>query len=149
MADSDLIKLYSGRLLELAANIPLTGRLPAPQGSARKRSALCGSSISVDVVLRDGRLSEFAQDVRACALGQASAAILGAVVLGRSPAEIATARQQLAAMLEGDAAPEPPFEHYQLLSAAREYRNRHGSIMLALEATCAAIECAMAAQARD
>jgi NifU-like protein involved in Fe-S cluster formation len=110
MADSDLIKLYSGRLLELAANIPLTGRLAAPQGSARRRSPLCGSSINVDVVLKDGRISEFAQDVRACALGQASAALLGAVVLGRSPAEITTARQQLAAMLNGAAAPEPPFE---------------------------------------
>ncbi len=88
MSDSDLISLYSGRILELVADIPHTGRLADPQGSARKRSPVCGSTVSVDLNLRDGRVAEFAQDVKACALGQASASVLGRVVLGRSKAEL-------------------------------------------------------------
>ena len=83
MADSDLIKLYSGRILELAASIPHQGRLSAPMGSAKKRSPLCGSTVTVDVVVKDGRITEFAQDVKACALGQASASVLGRVLVGK------------------------------------------------------------------
>lgn len=144
MADSDLISLYSGKLLELAADIPLTGRLSAPDGTARKRSPICGSTVTVDVVLRDGRVAEFAQDVRACALGQASAAILGRVVIGRSPAELEQAQAELAAMLEGAEAPKPPFDQYEYLSPARDYRNRHASILLALDATLEALRAAQA-----
>ncbi len=143
MADSDLIQLYSGRILALAAAIPLTGRLPAPQGTARRRSPLCGSTLTADVVLQDGRIAAFAQDVRACALGQASAAILGAVVLGRSPAELVVARGELAAMLAGGPPPAAPFDGYAVLAAARDYRNRHASILLALDAAIEA--CTMAA----
>ncbi|TAG30640.1 MAG: iron-sulfur cluster assembly scaffold protein, partial [Rhodobacterales bacterium] len=80
MSDSDLLSLYSGRILALAADIPHHGRLPAPQASAKKRSPLCGSTVTVDVVTQDGRVVEFAQDVKACALGQAAASVLGAVV---------------------------------------------------------------------
>jgi NifU-like protein involved in Fe-S cluster formation len=139
MADSDLVKLYSGRILELAANIPHQGRLAAPTGSARKRSPLCGSTVTVDVVVTEGRIAEFAQDVKACALGQASAAILGRVVIGRSLTEIATARDALRAMLK-DAGPVPPapFEGYEVLLPARDYKNRHASILLALDALCEA-----------
>lgn len=135
MSDSDLIKLYSGRILELAAAIPHQGRLAAPQGSARKRSPICGSTVTADVVLRDGRIAEFAQDVKACALGQASAAILGTVALGRNRAEVMAARDSLAAMLK-DGAPPPaaPFDGYEVLIPARDYRNRHASILLALDA---------------
>ena len=140
MADSDLISLYSGRLLALAADIPLTGRLDAPQGTARRRSPLCGSTVTVDVVMRDGKVAEFAQDVRACALGQASASILGRVVIGRTAAEIAEAKAALADMLAGGAPPAAPFEQYEFLTPARDYRNRHPSIMLALEATLEAVE---------
>ncbi|MFT4149705.1 MAG: iron-sulfur cluster assembly scaffold protein [Paracoccaceae bacterium] len=139
MADSDLITLYSGRLLELAADIPLTGRLPAPQGTARRRSALCGSTVTADVTLQDGRIAAFAQDVRACALGQASASILGRVILGRTQAELAAARAAVAAMLEGGPPPPPPFDGYDALTPARDYRNRHASILLALDAACAAV----------
>ena len=74
MADTDLIKLYSGRILELAADIPLTERLEAPDATVRKRSPLCGSTVTVDVVLKNGQVTEFGQDVKACALGQAAAA---------------------------------------------------------------------------
>jgi NifU-like protein involved in Fe-S cluster formation len=140
MSDSDLVKLYSGRILALAADIPHLGRLPAPMGSARKRSMLCGSTITVDLVMRDGRVAEFAQDVKACALGQASASVLGRVVLGRSKAELESARDALQAMLQGGGpVPTAPFDGYEVLIPARDYKNRHASILLALDATCAAI----------
>ena len=140
MADSDLIKLYSGRILELAASIPHQGRLPAPMGTAKRRSPLCGSTITVDVTVQDGRVTEFAQDVKACALGQASASVLGRVVLGRSRGEVEAARDALRAMLkEGGPVPLAPFEGYEVLLPARDYKNRHASILLALEAVCEAM----------
>jgi NifU-like protein involved in Fe-S cluster formation len=148
MSDADLVKLYSGRILALAADIPLTGQLPAPEGSARRRSPLCGSTVTADLVLRDGRVAEFAQDVKACALGQASAAVLGGVVIGRSRAELEAARDALRAMLkEGGPVPAAPFDGYEVLLPAREYKNRHASILLALEAACEAFEAAEKAQA--
>lgn len=135
MSDADLVKLYSGRILALAADIPHLGRLPDPQGSSRQRSALCGSTVTVDVTLLHGRIDGFAQDVKACALGQASAAILGAVARGRSRAELETARHQLRAMLkEGGPAPAAPFGGYEVLLPARDYKNRHASILLVLDA---------------
>ncbi len=143
MSDTDLVKLYSGQILALAADIPHLGRLPAPQGSARKRSPLCGSTITVDVAVTDGRISAFAQDVKACALGQASASVLGQVVVGRSLAELEAARTALTAMLkDGAAAPVAPFDGYQVLIPARDYKNRHASILLALDATCEAVSLA-------
>ncbi len=140
MAENDLIKLYSGRILELAASIPHQGRLANPMGSAKKRSPLCGSTITADVVVKAGRIVEFAQDVKACALGQASASILGRVVLGRSRAELEAARDALRAMLkDGGPVPAAPFDGYEVLIPAREYKNRHASILLALEAVCEAM----------
>ncbi|MBE0554720.1 MAG: iron-sulfur cluster assembly scaffold protein [Rhodobacteraceae bacterium] len=139
MSDNDLIKLYSGRILQLAASIPHLGRLPAPGATARKRSPICGSTVTVDLVMRDGRVAEFAQDVKACALGQASAAVMGAVVIGRSRAELEAARAALSAMLKDEGpVPPAPFDGYEVLLPARDYRNRHASILLALEAACAA-----------
>ena len=146
MSDSDLVKLYSGRILALAADIPHLGRLAAPTGSARKRSPLCGSTVTVDLVLKDGRVADFAQDVKACALGQASAAILGGVILGRSLAELQAARNMLSAMLKDDGpVPAVPFQGYEVLIPAREYKNRHASILLALDAACEAAAIAEAA----
>jgi NifU-like protein involved in Fe-S cluster formation len=140
MSDSDLVSLYSKRILALAADIPHLGRLPAPQATARRRSPLCGSTVTVDLAVTDGRVSDFAQDVQACALGQASAAILGEVVLGRSRAELERARGELRAMLtEGGPVPAAPFAGYEVLQAAKDYRNRHASILLALDATCEAM----------
>jgi NifU-like protein involved in Fe-S cluster formation len=141
MSDSDLVKLYSGQILALAADIPHLGRLPVAQGSARKRSPLCGSTITADVVLKDGRVVQFAQDVKACALGQAAAAVLGHSILGRTGAELTAARGALAAMLkEGGLPPAAPFEGYRVLLPARDYANRHASILLALDAACDAVE---------
>ena len=148
MADSDLIKLYSGRILELAASIPHQGRLSAPMGSAKKRSPLCGSTVTVDVAVKDGRITEFAQDVKACALGQAAASVLGRVVIGKNRPELEAARDSLRAMLK-DAGPVPaaPFAGYEVLIPAREYKNRHASILLSLEATCEAMVAAESAGA--
>ncbi len=143
MSEADLVKLYSGRILALAADIPHLGRLPAPQGTARKRSPLCGSTLTADVVLRDGRVAGFAQEVKACALGQASAAIAGGAMIGRSLAELRAARDALAAMLkDGGPVPPAPFDGYEVLLPARDYRNRHASILLALEAAVEACEAA-------
>lgn len=146
MSDSDLIKLYSARILGLAADIPHLGRLSDPQGTARKRSPLCGSTVTVDVVIKDGRIAEFAQDVKACALGQASAAVLGEAVVGRTLPELQAARDSLRAMLkDGGPVPAAPFDGYEVLLPARDYKNRHASILLALEAVCEAMEAAQTA----
>ena len=135
MADSDMIKLYSGRILELTADIPHLSRLEAPHATVRKRSPLCGSSVTVDLVVRDGRVAAFGQDVKACALGQASAAIVGHAILQRSRAEVETARNQLRNMLNSDGpVPDAPFDGLEVLQPARDYRNRHASIMLTLDA---------------
>lgn len=144
----DLVKLYSGRILELAADIPHLGHLPAPQGSARRRSPLCGSTVTVEVVLKDGRVAEFAQDVKACALGQAAAAVVGASAIGRSRAEVETARDTLKAMLkEGAPPPTAPFDGFEVLIPARDYKNRHASILLSIEALAEAMAAAETAAA--
>ena len=146
MADEDLIKLYSQRILALAAGIPHAERLAHPQVTARKRSPLCGSTVTVDLCVEDGRISAFGQDVKACALGQAAASILGSNAIGRTREEIAAALDQLHAMLKsGGPVPAPPFEDYEVLLPARDYKNRHASIMLALEATLTAMDEALAA----
>jgi NifU-like protein involved in Fe-S cluster formation len=144
--EDDLIKLYSQRILALAADIPRSERLAAPQVSAKKRSPLCGSTVTVDLVLRDGRIADFGQEVKACALGQAAAAVLGAQVIGCGRDQIATARDQLRAMLKaGGPVPDAPFDGFEVLRPARDYKNRHASILLALEATLAAFDEALAA----
>lgn len=142
---TDLIQLYSKRILALAADIPHDERLASPDGSATKRSPLCGSTVTVDVTLDGDRIADFGQDVKACALGQASAAVLGAVAIGRTRAEIEAARDGLRAMLkEGAEPPSAPFDGLEVLKPARDYKNRHASILLAYEATLDAIDDARA-----
>jgi NifU-like protein involved in Fe-S cluster formation len=127
--------LYSSRILALAANMPRAGRLAAPQASAEKVAKLCGSRIIVDLVLKDGRVSDFAQEVQACALGQASAAILGANIIGATADEIRQARDGLRAMLkEAGSAPEGRFADLGVLAPVRDYPARHASTLLAFEA---------------
>jgi NifU-like protein involved in Fe-S cluster formation len=138
--------LYSKRILRLAADMPHAGRLPAPQASSEKISRLCGSRIVVDLSLTDGRVSDFAQDVKACALGQAAAGVLGAHILGASVEEIEQARDALRAMLKsGGPAPDGRFADLAVLEVVREYPPRHASTMLAFEA---AAEAARAASQR-
>lgn len=139
--DGDLIKLYSKRILALAADIPHLGGIEAPQARVMKRSPLCGSTVTIELTLKDGRIAGFGQDVKACALGQASAAIFGANALGRSREEVETLREQLRAMLKsGGPVPLAPFEAYEVLEPARDYRNRHASILLVLDATLTAFD---------
>ena len=141
MSDSDLMQLYSRRILALASDIPHLGKLSAPTGSAHKRSPQCGSSVTAHVTMRDRRIADFGQEVRACALGQASAGVLGRSALGRSRAEIARARDELQAMLKQDGpAPLAPFQELEALLPAREFPNRHASILLAWEALLGAID---------
>ncbi|WP_146345355.1 iron-sulfur cluster assembly scaffold protein [Phaeobacter marinintestinus] len=139
--DSDLIKLYSARILALAADIPHHVRLNDPDATVKKRSPLCGSTVTVDVKLQDGRISEFGQDVKACALGQASAAVVGGGIIGCTRQQVETARDQLKAMLKKDGPiPDAPFDGLEVLIPAREYKNRHASILLTLDATAEAFE---------
>ncbi len=148
MSDSDLVKLYSGRILEFAADMPLTGRLQNPDGTARKRSPLCGSTVTVDLTLDGDRIADYRQDVKACALGQASASISARAAIGRTRDEIAKARTELEAMLKrGGPVPAAPFDGLEVLLPARDYANRHASILLALDATLAAMDVALTARA--
>ncbi len=136
MSETDLIKLYSQRILALAAEIPFADRLPAPDATATRSSPLCGSTVTVDIGVTQGRITAYGQQVRACALGQASAAIAGTAMIGRSEAEVTRARDELRAMLKkGGPVPAAPFDGYETLLPARDYTNRHASILLALEAT--------------
>lgn len=134
--ETDLIKLYSGRILALAADIPHLGRLDAPMVTVKRRSPLCGSSVTVDLSVEDDRISDFGQDVKACALGQAAAAVTGQAVIGRTFEDIEKARDELRAMLKSDGpVPAAPFDSFEVLEPARDYKNRHASILLSLEAT--------------
>lgn len=135
--------LYSARILGLVANIPRAGRLAAPDASAEKTAKLCGSRIVVDVTVRDGKVADFAQDVAACALGQASAAILGARVVGADLSEIELARDALRAMLKsGGPPPEGRFAELAVLEPVKDYPARHASTLLAFEATVEAVRMA-------
>ncbi|WP_299199620.1 iron-sulfur cluster assembly scaffold protein [uncultured Tateyamaria sp.] len=143
-ADTDLIKLYSSRILGLAADIPHHARLADPHATVKKRSPLCGSTVTIDVQVEDGRITGFGQDVKACALGQAAAAVTGGAVIGRTLDEVQTARDALRAMLKsGGPIPEAPFDGFEVLEPARDYKNRHASILLSIEATAEAMEQAL------
>ncbi|MEL6103155.1 MAG: iron-sulfur cluster assembly scaffold protein [Pseudomonadota bacterium] len=143
-SDTDLIKLYSSRILALASDIPHNGRLNAPDATVKRRSPLCGSTVTVDLKVEDGRIVDFGQDVKACALGQAAAAVTGGAVVGRTLPEIEAARDALTAMLKEDGpVPPAPFDGFQVLEPARDYRNRHASILLSIEATAEAMQQAM------
>jgi len=140
-SESELIKLYSSRILALAADIPHLDRLETPDATVKKRAPLCGSALTVDVRLSDGKIVEFGQDVKACALGQASASIVGDAIIGRTYDEVETARNQLKSMLvENGPVPSPPFDGLEVLKPASSFKNRHASILLALEATLEAMQ---------
>ena len=146
-AEQDLIKLYSDRILALAADIPCTARLSDPDATVKKRSPLCGSTVTVDLKVADGRVTEYGQDVKACALGQAAASVVGDAIIGCTAEQIVAARDALKAMLKSDGpAPEAPFDGLEVLRPAAAYKNRHASILLALEAAAEAMQTACAHQ---
>ncbi|MBX9708004.1 MAG: iron-sulfur cluster assembly scaffold protein [Caulobacteraceae bacterium] len=142
--------LYSARILTLAANLPHAGRLAAPEGTGERVARLCGSKAIVDVALDDtGRVADFAQDVKACALGQAAAGVLGESVLGSTVAELLDTREAMLAMLKsGGDGPTGRFEGLRVLRQVADYPARHASTMVAIEATLEAVQAALAARTR-
>ncbi|MBV1704028.1 MAG: iron-sulfur cluster assembly scaffold protein, partial [Hyphomicrobiales bacterium] len=137
--------VYNSRLLALAADIPRLGRLADAQGSARAHSRLCGSTVTVDVKLRDRRIVDFAHDVKACALGQASSSLMARHAIGATLEDVAAMHAAVRAMLkEGAPAPSGRFADFAVLEPVRDYRARHASTLLTFEATEAAMRDALA-----
>lgn len=135
--------LYSAKILKAAANMPRAGRLSAPMGSAEKVSKLCGSRVLVDVAIEGGKVTDFAQEVKACALGQAAAAVLGENIVGATPAEVDAARDALYAMLKlGGPPPSGRFSDLAMLEPVKDYAPRHASTLLAFEAASEALRLA-------
>ena len=132
--------LYSAKLLKLAANLPRLGRLAQPDASVEKIAKLCGSRVLVDVAVDGDRVADFAQEVKACALGQASASVLGSQVIGASLNELEVARDQFRAMLKtGGPAPTGRFSDLEMLAPVKDYPARHASTLLAFEAVTQAV----------
>ncbi len=139
--------LYSAKLLKLAANLPRLGRLAQPDASVEKIAKLCGSRVLVDVVVDGDRVADFAQEVKACALGQASASVLGSQVIGASLNELEVAREQFRAMLKtGGPPPDGRFSDLEMLAPVKDYPARHASTLLAFEAVTEAVREATAKQ---
>jgi NifU-like protein involved in Fe-S cluster formation len=127
--------LYNATILRLAASIPHDARLADPQGSSEKRSPVCGSRVTVDVALDgEGRIAALGQEVRACALGQASASLMGAHAIGRSIAELEAARDAITAFLTKERDDPGDWPGLEIFGPARDYPARHPSIRLAFEA---------------
>ena len=144
-----LNEIYNRRILELAGNIPRLGRLAAPDASATAHSKLCGSTVTVDVTMADGRVSDFAHDVKACALGQASSSIMARNVIGSSVAELAEVREQVRKMLkENGPPPSGKWADAEVLEPVREYKARHASTLLTFDAALEAASKAHAASAQ-
>jgi NifU-like protein involved in Fe-S cluster formation len=146
---SGMDDLYPTEILALAADIPHLGAMPAGDGRtgrARKRSMVCGSEVEVAVRLDEqGRIADLGIDVEACALGQASASVLGRHAVGASRDEVAAARDALEAMLKNGApTPEGRFSQLAALAPVRDYPRRHASTLLAWTAAVAAMEQALA-----
>jgi NifU-like protein involved in Fe-S cluster formation len=135
-----LSDIYNKRILELAGNIERLGRLPAPDGSATAHSRLCGSTVTVDLMLRDGRVVDFAHDVKACALGQASSAIMAQTIIGSSPSELRTLRDDVHAMLkQGAPPPNGRWAAVAVLEPVRDFKARHASTLLTFDAVVDAL----------
>ncbi|KXF77400.1 iron-sulfur cluster assembly scaffold protein [Paramesorhizobium deserti] len=134
-------EIYNARILEFAGNIPRIGRLDAPDASATAHSKLCGSTVTVDLRMRDGVVTDFAHDVKACALGQASSSIMARQVIGATTEELKAVRETMLRMLkENGAPPQGRFEDLKFLEPIRDYKARHASTMLTFDAVVDCIE---------
>lgn len=146
---SDLDDIYSAKILELAAHIPRTERLPAPDATASARSKLCGSEIEIDLKISNGTVSDYGQTVKACLLGQATASVVGREIVGSKPAELRAIAKALRAMLkEGGEAPTGRWSDLKVLQPVNDYKHRHDAVLLVFEAVekaLAAIEAKAAA----
>ena len=132
---TELDTIYSNRILELAGNMPGARRLAHPDASATAHSKLCGSTVSVDIKLERDRVAEFGQTVKACLLGQASAAIVGGHIVGSSIAEIHEVAGQMRRMLkENGPPPTGRWGELSVLEPVRDYRARHASTLLIFDA---------------
>lgn len=133
--------VYNRRILELAADIPRLGRLAAPDATATAHSKLCGSTVTVDLALRDGVVADFAHEVRACALGQASSSVMGALVVGSTADELRAVREAMRRMLkENGAPPEGRWAELKVLEPVRDYKARHASTLLTFDAVVDALD---------
>ena len=139
--------LYNSTILRLAASIPHDQRLAQADGSAERRSPICGSRVAVDVVLNDdARVAAIGLEVRACALGQASASLMASHAIGRSIDELNDARDALTAFLAGGRDDPGEWPGLEIFAPARDYSARHPSIRLAFEAVAEAVAVARAAR---
>ncbi len=137
--------LYTPDILALATAIPHIGALDAPEGEALAHARLCGSRVAAQVRLDDeGRVAEYAQQVNACALGQASAAILGQRVIGATLAELETGREALRRMLEEGMLPQGAWRGLAVLERVRAVPQRHAAVLLPFDAAIAAVRDALA-----
>lgn len=134
--------LYNAEILALAEAPGLTDRLDAPQATVQRTSPLCGSRIELDLSLgADGRVSAYGQTVKACTLGKAAAGIMARHVVGATPAELRTTLDAVRAMLKaGEPAPQDGWSELRILEPAREFKSRHGSVLLAFEAVVEALD---------
>jgi NifU-like protein involved in Fe-S cluster formation len=140
--------LYNTQILKLATSIPHQERLASPHGTSERRSPICGSRVTVDVTLdSDGRIAELGQEVRACALGQASASLMGVHAVGRTRAELEAARDALTAFLAGTRDDPGEWPGLEIFGPARAHSARHASIRLAFEAVAEAAARAASAEA--
>lgn len=140
--------IYSTRILEFAGNIPRLGRLARPDGTATAHSRLCGSTVTVDVALDGETVTDFAHEVRACALGQASSAIMARHVVGATVPELKALKERMRAMLkENGAPPDGRWADLAFMEPVRDYRARHASTLLTFDAVVEACEKALAAKA--
>ena len=136
-----LDEIYNTKILELAGNIPRIGRLPDPDATARAHSRLCGSTVTVDIKMERGRVCDFAHDVKACALGQASSSIMARNVIGATAQELREVREAMRRMLKENG--EPPGERWEelrYLQPVRDYRARHASTLLTFDAVVDAVD---------
>lgn len=140
--DPMLDDIYNRRILELAADIPRLGRLENPDASATAHSRLCGSTVTVDLVLgEDGRVADFAQEVRACALGQASSSLMGRHVVGASADELRGVCAAMRSMLkENGPAPGGAWSDLAVLEPVRDFKARHASTLLTFDAVVDALD---------
>ena len=132
--------IYNKRIIDLAGNIPRLGRLPAPDASATAHSKLCGSTVKVDLTMDGPVVTDFAHDVKACALGQASSSVMARHVVGSNADELRSLRETVRRMLkENGRPPDGKWADIALLEPVRDYKARHASTMLTFEAVVDAI----------
>jgi NifU-like protein involved in Fe-S cluster formation len=138
---ANLDEIYNTRILELAGAISRTERLADPDGTATGHSKLCGSTVTVDLCLRDGRVSDFGQSVKACLLGQASASVMAREIVGSTPDELRRVGNTMRAMLkEGGPAPTGRWADLAVLEPVRNYKARQASTLLVFDAVERALD---------